>query len=93
MVADADALNALGGHAETLFEREGGATVLTPHPGEMARLTGLDITEIEDGDKLAFTAEVDVRPEIDLPEWVGEDVTNDPRYFNSNLVARPYSTW
>ena len=30
---------------------------------------------------------------IDLPEWIGEDVTDDPRYFNSNLVAHPYSTW
>lgn len=47
VVADADALNALAGHAETLFEREGGATVLTPHPGEMARLTGLSVAEIE----------------------------------------------
>lgn len=31
--------------------------------------------------------------EIDLPEWVGEEVTDDPRYFNANLIARPYSTW
>jgi CYTH domain-containing protein len=30
---------------------------------------------------------------IDLPEWIGEEVTGDPRYFNSSLVARPYSTW
>lgn len=28
-----------------------------------------------------------------LPEWVGEDVTNDPRYFNANLVAHPYTEW
>lgn len=47
LVADADALNALAGHAETLFEREGGATVLTPHPGEMSRLTGISIADIE----------------------------------------------
>lgn len=47
IVADADALNALEGHAETLFERKSGATVLTPHPGEMARLTGLGVAEIE----------------------------------------------
>lgn len=47
VVADADAINALAGHAETLFERENGATVLTPHPGEMARLTGLSVAEIE----------------------------------------------
>lgn len=38
--------------------------------------------ELEDADR-----------EITLPEWIGEDVTDDPRYFNSNLVARPYSAW
>ncbi|HKJ04760.1 MAG TPA: NAD(P)H-hydrate dehydratase [Geopsychrobacteraceae bacterium] len=47
VVADADALNAFAGHAAALFERESGSTVLTPHPGEMARLTGLSVTEIE----------------------------------------------
>lgn len=30
---------------------------------------------------------------IDKPDWVGEEVTGDPRYFNSNLIAHPYSTW
>ena len=30
----------------------------------------IEVTEIADGDKLAFTAEVDVRPEITLPELV-----------------------
>lgn len=35
----------------------------------------------------------DADEEIELPEWIGEEVTDDPRYFNSNLVARPYSTW
>jgi len=30
---------------------------------------------------------------IDKPAWVGEEVTGDPRYFNSNLIANPYSTW
>jgi len=27
------------------------------------------------------------------PEWVGEEVTADPRYFNSNLIKHPYSKW
>lgn len=27
------------------------------------------------------------------PDWLGEEVTGDPRYFNSNLVLRPYTTW
>jgi adenylate cyclase len=28
-----------------------------------------------------------------LPEWVGEEVSSDPRYFNSNLVKKPFRTW
>jgi adenylate cyclase len=27
------------------------------------------------------------------PTWVGEDVTDDRRYFNSNLISKPFSTW
>ena len=25
--------------------------------------------------------------------WIRDEVTGDPRYFNSNLVAAPFSTW
>lgn len=31
--------------------------------------------------------------EFDKPEWVGEEVTGDSRYFNSNLIKDPYSQW
>jgi adenylate cyclase len=27
------------------------------------------------------------------PEWIGVEVTGDPKYFNSNLIHRPYSKW
>ncbi len=27
------------------------------------------------------------------PDWVGEEVTGDPRYFNSNLIKKPYTKW
>lgn len=30
---------------------------------------------------------------ISLPEWIGKEVTGDPRYYNANLVANPYSRW
>ena len=30
---------------------------------------------------------------IQLPPWAGEEVSSDPRYFNSNLVAHPYRNW
>ena len=46
MIIDADGLNAFGGFTEKL----NGSTrplVLTPHPGEMARLTGLSTKEVQ----------------------------------------------
>lgn len=46
VVLDADALNLLAAHPELLAgERPG--VMLTPHPGEMARLAGSDTTTIE----------------------------------------------
>jgi len=27
------------------------------------------------------------------PPWIGKEVTDDPRYFNANLVNYPYSQW
>lgn len=46
VVIDADALTALAGHTEILAAMQA-QKVLTPHPGEMARLTGLEVAEIE----------------------------------------------
>ena len=37
----------------------------------------IDVTKLDDGDSLSFTAEVDVRPEITLPELDGFAVTVD----------------
>ncbi len=31
--------------------------------------------------------------EIILPPWIGEEVTQDPRYYNVNLVQNPYGHW
>lgn len=30
---------------------------------------------------------------ITLPPWVGDEVTNDPRYENSSLASSPFTTW
>jgi CYTH domain-containing protein len=30
---------------------------------------------------------------IEIPTWIGAEVTHDPRYFNSNLIAHPYTEW
>lgn len=47
MVIDADGLNLLVGQLGLLKQRSGPPVILTPHPGEMARLSGLSIAEIE----------------------------------------------
>ena len=45
---------------------------------------GLVVAEIELGDEAE---------RVPLPPWVGEEVTDDPRYYNVNLVANPYRDW
>ncbi len=30
---------------------------------------------------------------VDLPEWIGREVSGDPRYYNSNLAVTPFSRW
>lgn len=55
VVIDADALTALVGHTEVLTQMQA-AKVLTPHPGEMARLTGKEISEIN-ADRVSIAAE------------------------------------
>jgi len=46
IVLDADGLNAFDGVAHKL-NGKGRALVITPHPGEMARLTGFSIPEVQ----------------------------------------------
>jgi CYTH domain-containing protein len=45
---------------------------------------GLVVAEVE-------LASADDEPA--LPPWVGREVSLDPRYFNANLVKRPFTTW
>lgn len=47
LILDADALNALAGQLEILRERRTRALVLTPHPGEMARLVASSTAEVQ----------------------------------------------
>ncbi len=47
IVIDADAINAIGNDADDFFKRNP-YMIITPHPGEMSRLTGLSIQKIND---------------------------------------------
>lgn len=45
---------------------------------------GLVVAEIE----LASADEA-----LDLPAWIGKEVTSDPRYYNACLVKKPFRSW
>jgi hydroxyethylthiazole kinase-like uncharacterized protein yjeF len=47
LVVDADALNACVGEAGVLRGREGRPVIVTPHPGEMARLLGCSVADVQ----------------------------------------------
>ena len=41
-------------------------------------------------------AEIELQAEdqqFERPAWLGREVTEDPRFFNSNLVTNPYCNW
>ena len=43
-----------------------------------------------------IVAEVELESEsqpFELPPWAGEEVSDDTRYYNVNLVKHPYSRW
>lgn len=43
-----------------------------------------------------IVAEVELKDEnetVELPEWILKEVTNDTRYYNSNLLGNPFSKW
>ncbi len=47
----------------------------------------IEVTDIADGDKLAFTAEVDIRPEFELPDYRGIAVSVDDAAVSDDDVA------
>ena len=47
LVIDADGLNAFADDPERLRGREGREVIITPHPGEMARLVGMSADEVQ----------------------------------------------
>ena len=55
-----------------------------------------EIDEFEGENSGLIVTEVELKDEhqsVTPPDWVGQEVTGDPRYFNANLVAKPFSKW
>jgi CYTH domain-containing protein len=55
-----------------------------------------DVDEFHGLNDGLILAEVELESEqcsVEIPPWVGKEVTDDPRYFNLQLVLNPYSLW
>ena len=55
-----------------------------------------EIDEFQGENQGLIIAEVELQDEnqiINLPDWVGKEVSHDPKYYNVNLTKYPYQTW
>ncbi|XGW00489.1 MAG: CYTH domain-containing protein [Leptolyngbya sp. BL-A-14] len=55
-----------------------------------------EVDEFEGENQGLIVAEVellDANQAIVLPDWIGQEVSNDPRYFNANLAKHPFCHW
>jgi adenylate cyclase len=55
-----------------------------------------EIDEFEGDNAGLIVAEVELRDVDELfakPAWVGEEVTHDPRYYNTQLSKHPFKEW
>ena len=55
-----------------------------------------EIDEFHGRNQGLVVAEIELESEdeqFDIPELIGEEVSDDPRYYNMNLMANPYEVW
>lgn len=55
-----------------------------------------EIDEFHGENEGLTVAEIELASEdqtFNKPDWIGEEVTGDPRFYNSNLIANPYTKW
>lgn len=55
-----------------------------------------EVDEFAGDNRGLIVAEIELQREdepFDKPEWIGSEVTGDPRYFNSNLIKQPFAGW
>ncbi len=92
MVVDADGLNILA-HCKDRLGTPAGPRVLTPHPGEMARMTGLATSEIQ-ADRLASLAECFKQFQTPEPELIillkgAASLVSDGKTVQLNTTGNP----
>lgn len=55
-----------------------------------------EVDEFLDENRGLVIAEVELNSEDEIflkPDWIGEEVTGDPKYYNSQLSSVPFSKW
>ena len=54
----------------------------------------VDVFAGENAGLVVAEVELDREDEVvQSPPWIGEEVSEDPRYYNANLVHNPYCKW
>jgi len=54
----------------------------------------IDVFEGRNSGLVVAEIELDDEDEIfEKPDWLGREVSDDPRYYNMNLARQPYTTW
>ena len=54
----------------------------------------IDVFAGENEGLIVAEIELDATDEtFNLPDWIGEEVSNDPRYYNICLVTHPFKQW
>jgi len=55
-----------------------------------------EVDEFSGANQGLIMAEVELESpdqSVNLPDWIGEEVTGDPRYYNAAMVANPFTNW
>lgn len=55
-----------------------------------------EVDEFDGANRGLTLAEVELKSadeKVELPDWIDREVSDDLRYFNSNLAQKPFSTW
>jgi len=82
--------------AEALMQLRDGCIIektrhVVPH-GDLA--WEIDIFARENAELIVAELELrEVNQQIELPSWIGQEITGQPQYYNSFLVHRPFCSW
>lgn len=84
--------------------KEAKELILISEPGRIEKIRFLvpyghhfyEVDEFHGQNQGLIIAEIELQSEdehFERPEWLGDEVTNDERYYNSNLVRKPFCNW